>query len=261
MGSTTPREAADATALIRQDRDYQSVQAKISARREPPRVMRFLVNAFERYRQRRKIGWSRPWNKAGTVIYHSFRLNRANSEALVSGVREFVEPVVPRSSDATAFVSELLDASDLMVFVFLSHVEQDGHRFERATIGLGRVHAHAPRHRDRIDIDLDAAVHGGRGGSLSRARVFVDPYRPDHPEPLFACTCPPTPEARALFERVVADCDQWRRGGQTWQHWTADYLDYFGAPKWGLVGSALPMFAAPCEWASRQPPAVSSNGS
>lgn len=221
---------------------YQRVQALVSARREPPRVMKLLVNLFERYRQARRIGWSRPWNKSGTVIFQSFRLPVDTCAELREGAARVLASQLHRADPASRrFSVELLgDEAHLMVFVFLAHVVEDGRRFERITIGLGRVCTDAPRWRDRIDIDLDAEVDGDQTRGISRARVFVDPYEAHRPGPQWRSeNIVPSSAESDLFDHVLAAIPAWIAAGREWQHWTADYLDYFGPMRFALRRSCF----------------------
>ncbi|MEE9384895.1 MAG: hypothetical protein V3V08_15940 [Nannocystaceae bacterium] len=237
--NTTPDPATE----IRDERDYRAVQAALSRRSEPPWVMQFLINLFERYRQARKIGWSRPWNKHGTVIFESFRLDpRRDADLLAYAHKVLTFLRAPMPATALELVDELAAAgADLMAFVFLAHVQEGPRRFERVTFGLGRRSSIAPRCRDRVDIDLDSEIHGDRSDGVSRVRVFVDPYRAK-PRGLVWCheTERVPAAARSLFERTRVLARDWSDNDRRWTHWTSDYLNYFGPRRWALATTQLP---------------------
>ena len=50
---------------------YARAMRTLSDAKRPTWILQALMNAFEGYRQSRKIGWSRPWNKAGVTTFKS----------------------------------------------------------------------------------------------------------------------------------------------------------------------------------------------
>ncbi len=60
---------------IENEAQYHETSKILSAKKHPPAILRLLMNSFERYRQARKFGWSRPWNKVDLMNFQSFKLN------------------------------------------------------------------------------------------------------------------------------------------------------------------------------------------
>jgi hypothetical protein len=64
----------------------------------PPSILRFLMGD-ELYRQARKIGWSRPWNKYGINTFLSFKLDFPQDDDLVERAR-----AAPRNAIVTGSI-------------------------------------------------------------------------------------------------------------------------------------------------------------
>ena len=56
---------------IQTSQTYQAAMQALNKKNRPPAVLRMLMNAFESYRQARKTGWSRPWNKYRVKTFRS----------------------------------------------------------------------------------------------------------------------------------------------------------------------------------------------
>jgi hypothetical protein len=224
--------------VIRNELDYRHVQATLSRRKAKPRLLRALMSLFERYRQARKIGWSRPWNKHGVRTFAAFRVLAAEDQHLLGLASRVVHDVVPRLSPRScALHRDVFSGAVLpMGFVFLSEIEEGGRRFESVTLSLGRVAPGHPRHRDRIDIVLDSEIVEDASEGITRVRVYLDPFDVDRtPAEMFVADGSFPPTAAALFLALITATERWQiESTRAWEHWTSAYIDYFGARRWGL---------------------------
>lgn len=85
------------------------------------------MTRFEHYRQSKKIGWSRVWNKKHVVNFQSFKLNDKELELrqLAAQVIAAECPEIP--SQANQFAQELLSGDIApMGFVFIHELNENG---------------------------------------------------------------------------------------------------------------------------------------
>lgn len=205
----------------------------LNKKSRPPAVLRLLMNAFESYRQARKIGWSRPWNKYGVTTHRSYRLNPAADNDLIVMTLALLDQA-GASEDARKFYEELLSADprhrgQLMGFIFFQELHDTGSVREAVTLSFGRVSK--KRYRDRVDIVFEADISDGKAGPLTRLRIYVDPFLGMAP-PLWEVTqaAANLPGAAAAFDRLCTIYGDWESDAERlWDHWTSAYIDYFGA--------------------------------
>lgn len=217
---------------IDSESDHDQVMKLISERKKPNAILRLLMNAFEGYRQARKLGWSRPWNKVDLINFQSFRvLKRRDQDLLILANQVIAQNCQNMPASALEFTNNLINHCDsLMAFIFVHEYTKDGQLYEGATLSLGcKNHK---RYRDRLDIIVESPVIDGVSQGFERLRVFVDPYTGEK-APLWSDTLYPdavsTPASAALFERLSEISSDWQfQKDKRWDHWTSDYIDYFG---------------------------------
>ncbi len=216
---------------------YREAMITLNKRSQPPAVLRKIMNAFESYRASRKIGWSRPWNKYGIRTFQSYRLDCHNDSEMAAYARAVLTaPVFDFDARTQAFIDDLLSersaARDcLMGFLFFHEAEAGSGLSEGVMLSLGRVNAQR-RHRDRLDIVFEADVVDDTASPLRRVSVYVDPYRGKGP-PVYEATVASeeVAPARDIFDALKACYRDWGRDDpRLWDHWTAQYIDYF-APR------------------------------
>lgn len=224
--------------VLNTEEDYLRVKAGIDAGKKSGNVLRSMMQALENYRQSKKYGWSRPWNKYDTVTFQSFVLNDSDSD-LRKAALELIEcefPAIPEES--LAFIKGLLmDGKPAMGFVFIQEFNDNGQLFEGAVLSYGRISAANRRFRDRFDIILESQVVDDTSKGLSRIRVYVDPYREDDKAPLWQAVVenPQGLVSFRLFNQLADYSWQWAEDKKRlWSHWIIDYIDYFGSRS-GLV--------------------------
>jgi hypothetical protein len=223
---------------IQDEASYRVAMATLNKQSRPPVVLRLLMSAFETYRQARRIGWSRPWNKYGINTFQSFRLAFPADDNLIELARAVLDAECSDlPEDADKFIQDLLSGDDLMGFIFVHEFEEDGKRFEGATLSFGRKTQR--RYRDRLDLIVEAPVEDASIGALSRLRVYVDPYRGVKP-PLWqtSTTVENSTSVASLYEELGKLSHAWAGDAdKLWDHWTSRYIDYFGPRRWPLVNT------------------------
>jgi len=211
--------------------EYNRVKKAISKKNQPSKIMRFLMNSLESYRQSRKLGWSRPWNKYDLTVFQSFKLRVNEDQQLFELGRLILDQDVAMPESVKYFVEELLaDEERLMGFLFVHDFNDDDHQYEGVTLSLGRIKD--KKFRDRIDLIFESPVENGLSQGFSRIRVFIDPYM-GVKEPLWTRIVSQNMSHHAfeLFDRLSACSWGWaEKKERVWHHWTSNYIDYF-APR------------------------------
>lgn len=215
--------------------EYRKVHAELNARKKPSKTLRFMMQALENYRQSKKMGWSRAWNKYNVVNFQSFKLNATDAELRHSTLKVIEAEIPNMPSEATAFISELLNTSQSpMGFVFFQEFTEQDRLYEGVVISYGRVNQENNRFRDRLDVILESEVIDGCSQGLSRLRLYVDPYL-GIKDPLWQHTIeqPAHAGTTALFAHLAGVSWSWADNkSRVWNHWITDYIDYFGTRQW-----------------------------
>jgi len=223
---------------LNNEEDYLNLKAAINAGKKPANILRIMLQAMENYRQSKKYGWSRPWNKYDTVTFQSFVLNHSDAGlrkiALELIQCEFL--TIPQA--AQEFVDDLLSSGNqLMGYVFMFEYNDKGQLYEGAVLSYGRICGTNRRFRDRLDIIVESPVVKGISKGLARIRVYADPYRDHERSPLWQSVNeqPQSLASFRLFNQLAESSWQWAGDkSRLWDHWIVDYIDYFG-PRSGLV--------------------------
>jgi len=226
MGKKIPQNIDDESS-------YQQTLSILSKQNRRSRILCMLMNMLESYRQKRKMGWSRPWNKYGLTTFQSFRLDAKQDRALAEQALVCLKSFHDAPQQAFDFTHQLLTSpKHLMGFLFFSEYVEDGQQYETATLSFGRKVSVNARFRDRFDIIFDAPLHNNEPQALSRVRLYVDPYEQDEKEPLWSIVLNEKDipeELSKLFASVCALSWQWQsKEEKHWNHWTSRYIDYFG---------------------------------
>ncbi|HET9953201.1 MAG TPA: hypothetical protein VFQ61_01790 [Polyangiaceae bacterium] len=221
------------TPDIETESDYQKALEAMRQRQRPAGILRVMMNALEKYRQARKIGWSRPQNKYGLTVFRAYKLDACEYRELAESVFAAVSAEFSGlPAEHENFIQSLKHDRELMFYVFVHDHEDRSDRYEGVTFSLGRRAANLPRHRDRLDVIIESPVQQGRSQGPSRIRMYVDPFRrPIAENPALQCGHDPlrSRHSRQLFDAGVelyASIPAADR--RVWSHWTRDYIDYFG---------------------------------
>lgn len=242
-GTEVLRPEVVETKAIDTEAEYRTAMSTVGKRSRPPWVLRLLMNALEGYRQARKMGWSRPQNKYGVTTFASFELDVVKDRALIDAAAALLQTrFATLHAEQRQFVNELMTDPELRGFVFFQDITDGERRFEAATISLGRVTQGATRHRDRVDLIVEREVIARLGMPNGRIRAFVDPFHPvASGAPVALGAVDFDGESRSLLATLAAFYAQYRSVPEKqWQHWTQDYIDYFGPRTEPIRGTLFP---------------------
>jgi len=217
---------------ISNESSYLETLAILNKQTKPSKTLCLLMNMLESYRQSRKMGWSRPWNKYGLTTFQSFKINPEADYQLCEQTLAIVNNLEQVPKQTFDFIHELfVEPKRLMGFLFFSEYTEKNIAFETATLSFGRKVIGNTRFRDRFDLVFDAPIQENCAQHLSRVRLFSDPYNDGSKELLWKTSFTDTiPEdIQKLFNLLCDYSWQWQcRKDKHWDHWTSRYIDYFG---------------------------------
>jgi hypothetical protein len=214
-----------------------TLMRELNLNKRPSWLLTLMMNILESKRQKKGLGWSRPWNKEGLNVFRTHKIDLAADGAFLGDVGDFLkayQKAMPAPS--RKFISELLADPRLMAFVFY-HNRRDGEgEHEGLTVSLGRLCAADPGKRDRLDVILeDRRDNGAVDGRVDKLRIYSCPwsgYGPDRGFELYsegADGGADLERRQAFYERQIEMYRWWRvEPARQWNHWSIDYIDYFG---------------------------------
>jgi hypothetical protein len=224
-----------------------TLMREINLRERPSWLLRVLMNALEKKRQARGLGWSRPWNKIGMTIFRTHRHVIASDAAVLHGAMEAIRDFAPEPLLTRSFIEDLFIDPEAMAFTFYHNRESGGAQYEGLTVSFGRHVPEDRSKRDRIDLILeDRRVDGRVDGHVDLVRVIVCPwstYGVDRDHQRFE-QCEFTDDERVRFDALYRDCIRtyhaWKEDeSRQWSHWSASFIDYFGPRTFIPVGTSF----------------------
>ena len=231
---------------IRDEKDYRRTVRVLEARSKPPWLLRAVMNALERYRQARKMGWSRAQNKYGLTVFATYRIDpRKDTEVVAAAFDGALQEFAGELTEADrGFLQELRTDPGLMGFAFVHDLVEDSRGFEGMTFSFGRRVAAEPRYRDRFDIIVERETTRGCPPAGPRLRAYIDPFRRPieaFPARVFKHVEGVSEAPMLLCKRAVEMHASWSlRPERAWSHWTSDYIDYFGPRMMAVSGTLFP---------------------
>lgn len=238
----------DAQSIAPDQLSMPTLMREIGLRERPNWFLRLLMNALEKKRQTKGMGWSRPWNKVGLNIFrtHTTQLREdAEHYAPVASFLKAFLPYVPE--DYSGFVRELLADPDCMSFVFYHNHDDESGQYEGLTLSFGRRNAEDKTKRDRFDIILeDLRLDGRVDGEVDKLRCYICPWnrfqdkRQHHLLQRSEFDELEAASVRELYNCAVRHYHLWKSEEERqWSHWSQQYIDYFGPRNFIPVGTSF----------------------
>lgn len=235
----------DAESLDPSDLSMGALMREINLRRRPPVLLRYMMNALENKRQKKLLGWSRPWNKKGMTVFRSHG-HEAGQDAVFM---EYLQSVFWRScpdlpSPFRGFAESLWADPARMAFTFFHNDEDAGNEYEGLTLSLGRKVPGDKTKRDRIDFILeDLRTSEGVDQQPDRVRIIVNPFSEWAEGRLWAREWTGREQAsdfKDLYSEALGMYRQHRDDpDRQWNHWAFRYIEYFGPRSFIPRGSAF----------------------
>jgi len=237
----------DAESIDPEQLSLNTLMREINLRERPFWLLRLLMNALEKKRQARGLGWSRPWNKNGMTVFRSHRHFVAGEETRLLSAMRAVRDLAPEPLLTLPFIDDLFADPSLMVFTFYHNRESGGVQYEGLTVSFGRHVPEDRSKRDRIDLILeDRRIDGRVDGRVDLARVIVCPwsgYEADRGHQLREIIQPSGMQREridSLYAECIANYHAWKDvEARQWSHWSATFIDYFGPRRFIPLGSSF----------------------
>jgi hypothetical protein len=220
---------------------------EIALQDRPNWILAKMMNLLEDKRQERGMGWSRPWNKSGLMVFRTHivhpRQDAEYHQALADVVAKLAGDL---PAHALAFAQDLMRDPANMSFTFYHNRTEGPEQYEGLTLSVGRVAADGPRHRDRLDLILEDKrdASGAVDGVIDRLRLYVCPWATfQHREYTLLDVQPSGELAQTVSwtHRLALDkYNLWKaEDDRQWSHWASNFIDYFGPRSFIPQGSAF----------------------
>ncbi|MGK0238069.1 MAG: hypothetical protein ACI92G_001533 [Candidatus Pelagisphaera sp.] len=248
MTTTTTKLPLDKASIPTEELSVPALMRELNLQKRPNWILSKLMNSLEGKRQAKGMGWSRAWNKKDLNVFRTHKMDSANDAKCVEDVADIIHDLLESASDSyRSFASSLLLDPKLMIFVFHHNRDSKGNQYEGLTISLGRKVAEDPSKRDRIDLIMeDRRVDGRVDGMLDQVRLYVCPWSEYQNEKGHSLTESSHSEGtisdstQDLYESSVRSYHKWKSEEERqWSHWSANFIDYFGARSFIPVGTSF----------------------
>lgn len=237
----------DAESLDVDELSMPALTREINLQRRPNWLLVKMMNALEKKRQQKGLGWSRAWNKYGANTFRTHICDIENDRDYFEPIRDFLRTALPDLSEPyDAFVDDLTNDPKLMLFTFYHNIEDDGEQYEGLTLSLGRKREDDRTKRDRLDVVLEDRRTDGRvDARIDRVRVYVCPWssyrdKAFHLETMRDPAGAWRDASQALYDHAIDYYHRWKGDdARQWSHWSARYIDYFGPRRFIPKGSSF----------------------
>lgn len=239
----------DAESVAPESLSMAALTRELNLHQKPHWMLVKLMNALERQRQEKGMGWSRAWNKYGLRVFRTHVLDLETDAAYVAHL-DLLLTQYSESAPANyrSFLADLLSDPQRMIFTFYhNHTALSGEQYEGLTISMGRKTIDDPSKRDRIDLILeDRRVDGAVDGKVDRVRMYVCPwfaYGKDRSYFLREDTSLPEADQtmiQSFYRQSIDQYNLWKEdSARQWSHWSVRYIDYFGPREFIPKGSSF----------------------
>lgn len=238
----------DGSSISSDELSEPAMMRELNLQKRPSWILRKLMNSLEGKRQAKGMGWSRVWNKKDLNVFRTHVMNASTDAEHLEEMKSLILDLLGSAPDSyRSFAESLLADSKLMIFVFHHNRDSDGEQYEGLTLSLGRKVEGDPSKRDRIDLVLeDRRVDGRVDGLVDQVRLYVCPWSEysNEKQHFLADLSRDDAEfpiaAQSLYEHSVRCYHQWKgEEDRQWSHWSANYIDYFGARSFIPVGTSF----------------------
>ncbi len=238
----------DSNSLHPEDLSKETLMRELQLKKRPFKVLRLLMNTLEKKRQKKKLGWSRPWNKIGLNVFRTHLHEIEQDVDYLEQMFSLILSSIPTDQqEYRDFVEDLFRDPKLMAFTFYHNNCSPKGDYEGLTLSLGRKIAEDRTKRDRIDILLEnRRIDGAVDGRVDRIRLYVNPWEKyQHDDILFIeRTVHAEPEQFLNFQNAYALSVQkyhlWKKDPtRQWEHWSVRYIEYFGSRSFIPQGSSF----------------------
>jgi hypothetical protein len=246
MTTTLP---LDETSIDPNELSRSTLMREIGLQKRPPWLLRKFMSSLESKRQKKGLGWSRPWNKYHLNVFrthiHSLSGDRDYLNSILEAIQQATLPQMDVSSEYQSLIPSLLKDPKLMAFTFYHNREENGQQYEGFTLSLGRIVDTDKTKRDRVDLILeDKRVDGTVDGILDSVRIYINPWSMHSQGKYHSIeTLEPADihmESQNIFDDGVQKYQQWKEDPKRqWEHWSIQFIEYFGPRTFIPKGTAF----------------------
>ncbi len=237
MNTDTLSLALDRDSIQPSELSMAALMREINLQKRPNWLLRKLMNALEKKRQEKGMGWSRAWNKYDLNVFRTHKHDMESDRDYVKSVPSFVSRYIKSAPSLyNTFATDLLDDPACMAFTFYHNHDDREAQHEGLTLSFGRKVLEDKTKRDRLDIILEDLRVGGRvDGLVDRLRIYACPWNEykngKHCFSLVENRIEPSEQDRiqSLYDHCIQVYHDWKNHeNRQWSHWSARYIDYFG---------------------------------
>ena len=220
---------------------------EINQSKRPNSLLVKMMNALEKKRQKKGLGWSRSWNKYGLNVFRTHTTDEDSRSQYINPVRPYLEAILDTVEEPYAsFITSLMDDPKLMVFTFYHNNDSEGNQFEGLTLSFGRKLENDRSKRDRLDIILeDKRENGAVDGKIDRVRIYICPWETHQNKNfhLFELTTLDNEQqesSQKIYTHALDYYTAWKSlDERQWSHWSTRFIDYFGPRSFIPHGSSF----------------------
>lgn len=237
----------DSESISIDELSMPALKHEINLRKRPNWLLVKMMNALEKKRQRKGLGWSRAWNKYGLNVYRTHICDVQEDSEYLDPIAPFLESYLSRPPAPYAeFIKDLFSDPMRMAFTFYHNHDDGESQYEGLTLSLGRKVVEDRTKRDRIDIILqDKRVNGAVDGQVDRVRVYICPWvtysdKEHHCVDSSEFSKDEHRLVQDLYDHAVRYYHRWKgEEERQWSHWSVRYIDYFGPRSFIAQGSSF----------------------
>ncbi|KAB8029048.1 hypothetical protein [Fluviispira multicolorata] len=224
----------DEVKEINTESNYKSTYQALTIKKLPNYILLSLMQIFEDYRSKRKIGWSRPWNKYNLCTFQSYRWDIRIDNDIFSLLRIILlQNIHFFDENSEFFIRDILNDPRAQGFLFFHDHKENIKDYEGMTLSFGRFSTLNKRFRDRIDIILESQIINRTSTQkLDSIKIYVDPHNGDTKLPqvlkLDKSFLKTHIHLKNLFEILIKKYHIWEHTEREWYHWSQKFVPYFG---------------------------------
>lgn len=225
----------DEQSINAEDLSKGTLMRELNLQRKPNWLLVKFMNALEGKRQKKKMGWSRPWNKYDLNVFRTHIMDRHEDREFIDSIFDLVlEQITDLPKNYKYFVEDLQDDPNLMAFTFYHNRSLTNTQYEGLTLSFGRRPLDDRTKRERLDVILeDLRVDGEVDGKIDQVRVYVNPWKEFSQDDEYFLYVKQDNEVPSPFNDAYRESvglyNQWKEEEKRqWQHWSVKFINYFG---------------------------------
>ncbi len=226
----------DKGSIDAKDLSMPALMQELNQQKQPNFLLRKLMNILENKRMKKKLGWSRAWNKYGVNNFRTHKLFPNEDWEYLNMIKDNLKETIETfPAYYQNFVQDLFADKSLMVFTFYHNSEDIDAQYEGLTLSFGRKYTLDKTKRDRLDIVFEDRRHDGSiDGKLDRIKIYVNPYEKFKENELHTHEITRFTDKynkfQAMYDLSIHKYNEWKsESDRSWLHWSINYIDYFGS--------------------------------